>query len=143
MVYHCDHWTFNWTFLLSCSRSDVLKLLQTTEDALSAAKKSASAAATRADIEAVATKNEETATTAASAAAAVPPESDFTGAATSAEMVQQLRARRDFLKSELGLLTDLRADYTQDEGEYSSYLDKDEWYERDRRRALGLDKKGD
>jgi hypothetical protein len=36
----------------------------------------------------------------------------------------------------------LRADITQDEGSYSSYLDRDEWYERNRlASAKKLDKK--
>eukprot|EP00592_Proboscia_alata_P022867 CAMPEP_0194424308 /NCGR_PEP_ID=MMETSP0176-20130528/23581_1 /TAXON_ID=216777 /ORGANISM="Proboscia alata, Strain PI-D3" /LENGTH=953 /DNA_ID=CAMNT_0039233999 /DNA_START=45 /DNA_END=2906 /DNA_ORIENTATION=+ len=38
---------------------------------------------------------------------------------------------------------DLRADVTQDEGSYDSYLDKDEWYERQRLRAMGIIKKDD
>jgi len=33
---------------------------------------------------------------------------------------------------EASLYTDLRADVTQDEGSYDRYLDKDEWYERER-----------
>ena len=43
------------------------------------------------------------------------------------------------IEGELEFRTELRADFTQDEGSYSSYLDKDDWYERDRRRALGID----
>ena len=108
----------------SYSRSDVLKLLQTTEDALSEAREAAAAAA-------------------AAAGPQSESSSSFGTSTGTAEMIRQLEARRDFLKSELGLLTDLRADFTQDQGEYSAYLDKDEWYERDRRRALGLDKKED
>mmetsp|Transcript_68157 Transcript_68157/g.137107 ORF Transcript_68157/g.137107 Transcript_68157/m.137107 type:complete len:322 (-) Transcript_68157:100-1065(-) len=46
------------------------------------------------------------------------------------------------LRLELEVLTSLRADFSQDEGSYSSFLDKDDWYERDRRRSLGIDKKG-
>ena len=44
------------------------------------------------------------------------------------------------LRQELALQTALRADVTQDEGDYSRFLDKDDWYERDRRRAMGLDR---
>ena len=44
------------------------------------------------------------------------------------------------LRQEVALQTSLRADYSQDEGEYSRFLDKDDWYERDRRRAMGLDR---
>ena len=56
------------------------------------------------------------------------------------------RIRRDYelsaaLEQQLDLLTELRADTTQDEGAYDPYLDKDDWYERDRRRAMGLDKR--
>ena len=138
----------------SYSRSDVLKLLQTTEDALSEAREAAAAAAAAATSTRAATASaadtKETAPqdeTAAAAAAAAGPQSEssssFGTSTGTAEMIRQLEARRDFLKSELGLLTDLRADFTQDQGEYSAYLDKDEWYERDRRRALGLDKKED
>jgi hypothetical protein len=137
----------------SYSRSDVLKLLQTTEDALSEAREAAAAAAAAATSTRAATASaadtKETAPqdeTAAAAAAAGPQSESSSSFGTStgtAEMIRQLEARRDFLKSELGLLTDLRADFTQDQGEYSAYLDKDEWYERDRRRALGLDKKED
>jgi len=44
-------------------------------------------------------------------------------------------------EEEFDLLSSLRADVTQDEGSYSAYLDKDEWYERDRiSRAKNLDK---
>jgi len=140
----------------SYSRSDVLKLLQTTEDALSEAREAAAAAAAAATSTRAATASaadtketapqDETAAAAAAAAAAGPQSESSSSFGTStgtAEMIRQLEARRDFLKSELGLLTDLRADFTQDQGEYSAYLDKDEWYERDRRRALGLDKKED
>ena len=138
----------------SYSRSDVLKLLQTTEDALSEAREAAAAAAAAATSTRAATASaadtKETAPqdeTAAAAAAAAGPQSEssssFGTSTGTAEMIRQLEARRDFLKSELGLLTDLRADFTQDQGEYSAYLDKEEWYERDRRRALGLDKKED
>jgi len=35
-------------------------------------------------------------------------------------------------EDEAELQTNTRADVTQDEGEYSRFLDKDEWYERDR-----------
>ena len=44
------------------------------------------------------------------------------------------------LRNDLDLATELRADFTQDEGSYSRFLDKDEWYEAQRRRAMGLDK---
>ena len=44
------------------------------------------------------------------------------------------------LRQEVNLQTSLRADFTQDEGDYSRFLDKDDWYERDRRRAMGLDR---
>ena len=136
----------------SYSRSDVLKLLQTTEDALSEAREAAAAAAaaatsTRAATASAADTKETAPQDETAAAAAAGPQSEssssFGTSTGTAEMIRQLEARRDFLKSELGLLTDLRADFTQDQGEYSAYLDKDEWYERDRRRALGLDKKED
>jgi hypothetical protein len=38
----------------------------------------------------------------------------------------------DRLESESEFLETLRADITQDEGEYSRFLDRDDWYERDR-----------
>ena len=37
------------------------------------------------------------------------------------------------LEEELAFLTLARADPTQDEGEYSSYLDADDWYLKNRR----------
>jgi hypothetical protein len=43
---------------------------------------------------------------------------------------------------EADIYSDLRADVTQDEGSYSSFLDRDDWYERDRQsHAKKLDKK--
>jgi hypothetical protein len=43
---------------------------------------------------------------------------------------------------EADIYSDLRADVTQDEGSYSRFLDRDDWYERDRRsHAKKLDKK--
>eukprot|EP00957_Ditylum_brightwellii_P045170 3424792-Ditylum_brightwellii.AAC.1 len=46
------------------------------------------------------------------------------------------------LQYEADLYGDLRADVTQDEGSYSRFLDRDEWYERDRQRnAKRVDKK--
>ncbi|CAB9512488.1 expressed unknown protein [Seminavis robusta] len=45
-------------------------------------------------------------------------------------------------EAEAELYGDLRADVTQDEGAYSRFLDRDEWYERSRRaQAKKLDKK--
>ena len=45
-------------------------------------------------------------------------------------------------KKELQFLSTLRADMTQDEGSYSSFLDRDDWYERQRQQnAKKLDKK--
>jgi hypothetical protein len=35
----------------------------------------------------------------------------------------------------------LRADATQDEGTYSRFLDRDDWYERDRQRISEKNKK--
>ena len=43
-----------------------------------------------------------------------------------------LRARDDE-----AVYSAIRADITQDEGSYSRFLDKDEWYERQRRRTNG------
>jgi hypothetical protein len=99
------------------SRSDVLALLQATETAVAAAKAASAAAA-------AAARGASTRETTKAAAA-----------------LTSLELRLAFLRGELGVLTDLRADFTQDEGAYSSYLDKDEWYERDRRRALGIGKR--
>jgi hypothetical protein len=42
------------------------------------------------------------------------------------DLAEQYEADADFY-------ADLRADVTQDEGSYSTYLDQDEWYERNRR----------
>lgn len=51
-------------------------------------------------------------------------------------------ALEELWNEEADFFTDIRADATQDEGSYSSFLDKDEWYERDRRaQAKKLDKK--
>lgn len=45
-------------------------------------------------------------------------------------------------ESEAELYASLRADVTQDEGSYSRFMDRDEWYERDRQKqAKKLDKK--
>lgn len=45
-------------------------------------------------------------------------------------------------EKEAELSTDLRADVTQDEGSYSRFLDRDDWYERDRQKqAKKIDKK--
>ncbi|KAG5191463.1 hypothetical protein JKP88DRAFT_271319 [Tribonema minus] len=41
------------------------------------------------------------------------------------------------LRARLEVLTALRADVTQDEGSYDRYLDADEWYVRERMRAMG------
>ena len=38
-------------------------------------------------------------------------------------------------ETESAFLEGLRADVTQDEGSYSRFLDKDDWYERDRQRT--------
>jgi hypothetical protein len=47
-----------------------------------------------------------------------------------------------FWDTEAELYSSLRADVTQDEGSYSAFLDRDEWYERDRQAvAKRLDKK--
>jgi hypothetical protein len=45
-------------------------------------------------------------------------------------------ATREYWKKEVDLYTSLRADVTQDVGSYSQYLDRDEWYERDRQRMV-------
>jgi len=45
------------------------------------------------------------------------------------------------LDSEADFLEDLRADVTQDEGAYSLFLDRDDWYERDRQRTAKRVKK--
>jgi hypothetical protein len=42
----------------------------------------------------------------------------------------------EYWDKEADLLTSLRADVTQDEGSYSRFLDRDEWYERDRQRMI-------
>jgi hypothetical protein len=47
----------------------------------------------------------------------------------------------DRLESESEFLETLRADITQDEGEYSRFLDRDDWYERDRQAAAKRVKK--
>ena len=48
----------------------------------------------------------------------------------------------DRWEEEADLQANLRADVTQDEGEYSRFLDRDDWYERERvARAKRLDKK--
>ena len=39
----------------------------------------------------------------------------------------------DQWESEAEFLASLRADVTQDEGSYSRFLDRDDWYERERR----------
>lgn len=108
------------------SRSDTLALLQATERAVAAAQaaQAASAAAARGP---------------SPRAPAVSAEANLKAEAAAAALAR-LEVRLAFLRGELGLLTALRADFTQDEGAYSRYLDKDEWYERDRRRVLGLDK---
>ena len=47
-----------------------------------------------------------------------------------------------FWDSEEKLYASLRADVTQDEGSYNTFLDRDEWYERDRQAvAKRLDRK--
>ena len=48
----------------------------------------------------------------------------------------------DYWKKEVELYSSLRADVTQDEGSYSRFLDRDEWYERERRKsAARVDRK--
>jgi len=48
----------------------------------------------------------------------------------------------DLWEQEADLQANLRADVTQDEGEYSRFLDRDDWYERERMaRAKRIDKK--
>ena len=48
----------------------------------------------------------------------------------------------EYWENEAELCKSLRADITQDEGSYNRFLDRDEWYERDRQRqAKKLDKK--
>lgn len=42
----------------------------------------------------------------------------------------------EFWENEANLFGSLRADVTQDEGSYSRFLDRDEWYERDRQRMV-------
>ena len=47
-----------------------------------------------------------------------------------------------YWEKEANLYSSLRADVTQDEGAYSRFLDRDEWYERDRRKtAARVDRK--
>lgn len=46
------------------------------------------------------------------------------------------------MKDEMDVYTNIRADVTQDEGEYDRYLDKDDWYERDRLRNAKRVRKG-
>jgi hypothetical protein len=63
------------------------------------------------------------------------------------EKAQDARDRGDdevaeYWESEAELYGSLRADITQDEGSYSRFLDRDDWYERSRRaQASKLDKK--
>lgn len=47
----------------------------------------------------------------------------------------------DVWEKEAELYASLRADVTQDEGSYSSFLDRDEWYERNRRAVAERNKK--
>ena len=44
-------------------------------------------------------------------------------------------------EDEATFLETLRADVTQDEGSYSRFLDRDDWYERDRQRTANRAKK--
>jgi hypothetical protein len=44
-------------------------------------------------------------------------------------------------ESEAEFLEALRADVTQDEGSYSRFLDKDDWYERDRQKTANRAKR--
>ena len=53
-------------------------------------------------------------------------------ASADGDLAGELRARDDE-----SVYTAIRADITQDEGSYSRFLDKDEWYERQRRRTNG------
>jgi hypothetical protein len=47
-----------------------------------------------------------------------------------------------YWEREANLYASLRADVTQDEGSYSRFLDRDEWYERDRlKTAARVDRK--
>jgi hypothetical protein len=63
------------------------------------------------------------------------------------EKAEEARAAGDeeaaeWWEAEAELYGDLRADVTQDEGAYSRFLDRDEWYERTRRaQAKKIDKK--
>ena len=50
------------------------------------------------------------------------------------DLAEQWETEAEFLES-------LRADVTQDEGSYSRFLDKDDWYERDRKRNANRVKK--
>jgi hypothetical protein len=57
------------------------------------------------------------------------------------QRAEDLYARGDidsaqYYESEAEFLKSLRADPTQDEGSYSRFLDRDEWYERNRRRTI-------
>jgi hypothetical protein len=57
------------------------------------------------------------------------------------QRAEDLYARGDietaqYYESEAAFLESLRADPTQDEGSYSRFLDRDEWYERNRRRNV-------
>jgi hypothetical protein len=57
------------------------------------------------------------------------------------QRAEDLYARGDiesaqYYESEAAFLKSLRADPTQDEGSYSRFLDRDEWYERNRRRTI-------
>lgn len=47
----------------------------------------------------------------------------------------------DYFESESEFLESLRADITQDEGGYSRFLDRDDWYERDRQATANRAKK--
>jgi hypothetical protein len=48
----------------------------------------------------------------------------------------------EWWENEANLYSDLRADVTQNEGSYSLFLDRDDWYERDRQKqAKRVDKK--
>ena len=53
-------------------------------------------------------------------------------ASADGDLAGELRARDDE-----AVYSAIRADVTHDEGSYSRFLDKDEWYERQRRRTNG------
>jgi hypothetical protein len=53
-----------------------------------------------------------------------------------AERANLSEVEKEYCDKEVEFYSSLRADATQDEGSYSRFLDRDEWYERDRQRMV-------